>query len=546
MTLRARSWVCLLALALGTNALGEEAESEGDQRLAAVSALFDNKDYEAAALAAQEIAEQPGNPDLTSGAQLLLGKSLYRMGLYHSALSEFSKLLAQGPQSKRFNKALEWLVFISHQTVNTSVVMDDVARYPGASFPDRFRYELYYLLARYHAAAGRASDLAGQRSEGDKSFAEVKRLAQLMPKDEAFYAPAKYLEGLALFREDRLTDAVQSMKEVVRHTRPSGDKSKGQAARDLQLRDLAFMQLGRTHYGKHQFKYADAYFKKVSRGGDQWLESLFEDAWATYRMNEDEQALGNLVTLSAPSFRNEYYPEAYLLQAVVYYQNCRFDEARARVEDFEKIYVPVFERLSALVKASGDATSYYGLLEETQSKKGAAANDGTDAIMQRVLRLALSNKDLKGLNDSILELEAEIDNIGKTGENFRYSGQAKTMIDALSTQRTALIQKAGVLAKSKLEFETEELAKLVQNGLRIKFEITSSEKGKLEAKLGPAGKARDEKVVQYDFAMEVGEDQLYWPLKDEYWRDELGTYLYTLTHGCAERRAAGSVPGEGD
>jgi hypothetical protein len=33
----------------------------------------------------------------------------------------------------------------------------------------------------------------------------------------------------------------------------------------------------------------------------------------------------------------------------------------------------------------------------------------------------------------------------------------------------------------------------------------------------------------------VADDQLYWPYEGEYWRDELGTYQYTLTKGCIER-----------
>jgi hypothetical protein len=36
----------------------------------------------------------------------------------------------------------------------------------------------------------------------------------------------------------------------------------------------------------------------------------------------------------------------------------------------------------------------------------------------------------------------------------------------------------------------------------------------------------------------VSDDQLYWPYVGEYWRDELGTYQYTLTKGCIERESA--------
>ena len=37
---------------------------------------------------------------------------------------------------------------------------------------------------------------------------------------------------------------------------------------------------------------------------------------------------------------------------------------------------------------------------------------------------------------------------------------------------------------------------------------------------------------------EGADNQRYWPHSDEYCRDGLGTYLYTLTEGCAEQRAA--------
>ena len=43
-----------------------------------------------------------------------------------------------------------------------------------------------------------------------------------------------------------------------------------------ELRELAFMQLARTHYGARQNRYAIYYFDKVERGNTQWLEALFE------------------------------------------------------------------------------------------------------------------------------------------------------------------------------------------------------------------------------------------------------------------------------
>ena len=39
--------------------------------------------------------------------------------------------------------------------------------------------------------------------------------------------------------------------------------------------------------------------------------------------------------------------------------------------------------------------------------------------------------------------------------------------------------------------------------------------------------------LQFSYA--VSDEHLFWPYEGEFWRDELGTYAYTLTKGCAGR-----------
>ena len=90
------------------------------------------------------------------------------------------------------------------------------------------------------------------------------------------------------------------------------------------------------------------------------------------------------------------------------------------------------------------------------------------------------------------------------------------------------------MAKGKLQYELGELKRLLGDGLRIKFETTTKEKEFLEQQL-LAGGAKDI-VKSYKYSVAVADDQLYWPYEGEYWRDELGTYQYTLTKGCVEPR----------
>jgi tetratricopeptide (TPR) repeat protein len=514
------------------------------QRLDTAVNQFKNEQYEQASLSAFELMQDPKYAELSLEAEYLLAKALYRMGMYHSSLGEFSKILAKGPDTKFFKTSLEWLFFISHKTTNESVILDEIAKYSNFEFPDKFKNEFHYLLARYHFVRGRALDRAEQKGEADKSFDEVKRIVLTIPRGDAFYPRAKYLEGLAYFRENKLSSALEAMKEVVRLTRSSANRAAGQGKLDDSLRELAFMQLARTHYGAKQNRYAIYYYGKIERGNPQWLEALFEASWANYRIGQYEQALGNLITLSSPFFRDEYFPEALILKAVIYYENCRYREARSILEDFEHIYLPVHDQLKLLTEKEMDAAEYYNVLSDIQKKnKEGADRSSTDIILERILKLALTDQDLKKTNDSIIELESELESYTNKGDTFRYSELAKSLMEGLKVQRTALIKKAGIMAKGKLELELNALKTLLANGLRIRFETSSKEKDFLEELLR-AGGSKDI-VKKYRYSVAVADDQLYWPYEGEYWRDELGTYQYTLTKGCPDRDTANRAAGSG-
>lgn len=507
------------------------------QRVDAAIEQFKNDQFEEAALAFQTLIEDPAMAGLSVECEYWLGKTLYKLNMYHSALALFSKVLSKGPQTKFFKSSLEWLFFIARKTVNEQVVLDEIAKYSNFEFPERFKNEFKYLLARYNFVRGKALDEAEQKGDADKAFDEVKRLCLTVPKGDAFYPRAKYLEGLAYFRENKAEAALEAMKEVVRSTRQDPNAQATTEDRNLKaLRELAFMQLARTHYGAKQNRNAIFYFQKVERGGLQWLESLFESSWASYRIGQSEQALGNLITLASPFFKDEYFPESLILKAVIYFENCRYRESLTIIEDFESTYGPVQDELDVLVGKNMEATEYFTVFDEVRKKnKEGVKITGTEELMERILNLALTDKDLKKTVDSISELEGEIDSMASKGDNFKFSNLAKQLIETLKAQREELIKRAGLMAKGKLEFELGQLKTLRANALRIRFETTSKEKEFLEEQLSAGGTA--DVLRKYKIRYGVSDDQLYWPFLGEYWRDELGTYEYTLTKGCIESKS---------
>lgn len=521
----------------GIDVLGKTADR---QKFDAALNLFREGRFEAASIGLDNILQDPAAADQHPQAEYLLGKSLYRLGMYHSSLSVFKRILSKGDTHPYFATSLEWLFFISHKAVNQAVVLDELARFAGATFPEKYREEYRYLLAKYNFTRGKAlldaSEVSGSSEEkaslqedAVQSFEETRRLLAMVPADSRFFAKARYLDGLTLYVKGRFTPSLEAFKDVVRTLNP-----RRATLLDPALREQAFMQLARIHYEHDQDRHASFYYDRIARGSDQWLQSLYEASWAHFRMGENELALGNMITLQSPFFRDEYFPEAMILQAAIYYENCRYPEANRIVDDFRGRYYPLYLELErVLARNFSTPQDYYMVLADLQRDAKEGRGGETNRMLQGIVTLALSDKELRHLNDSILELENELDGIGKRREAFRFSNLAKALITDLESQRVELQRKAGFYAKRKLEKERRELASLNYRALAIKAEIGTREKEMLEASLSEG--RRVSPIENYRYSTAVDDEQVYWPYEGEYWRDELGTYQYTLTKGCKGR-----------
>ena len=218
---------------------------------------------------------------------------------------------------------------------------------------------------------------------------------------------------------------------------------------------------------------------------------------------------------------------------MTYYENCRYKEARDILNDFDQSYHPVHDALDKVVKEgeSQNSQHYFEVLEDIEKKTGEAADANNREVLSRVLKLALTDKDLKSTNDSILEVEHETDSISNKKDAFKFSDLAKDLGEGLKKERETLITKAGLVAQAKLQHELKYLSDLLNQGLRIQFEISTQEKEVLEA--AASGSKVDKKELKLLKVVDaVADDEEPWPYEGEYWRDELGTYEYTLTKTC--------------
>jgi hypothetical protein len=522
-----------------TQGLAIEPVPAGDakaatERLDGARRLLGDAALESGALALDGILRDPRLSPAHDEARWLLADALARMGLRHAALSRLDAVLERGPQgSPRWGDAMARLFQLGARLRNEQPVLARVARNAGAGIPAGQEDRFHFLLAKYQFERARALGDAGQRGEAQAALAEAARLAGLVKGESA--PRARFVEALVAFARGEDEAASEAFKDVVRLTNPRRGKP------DPELRELAFLQLARIHYQNRQNRYAIFYYGKMPWGGKRWLDGLWEASYAHYRIGDYEKALGNLLTLQAPYFEEEYYPESYVLEAIVYYENCRYPEARRILEELTRRYEPLYEELVRLTAREEPPAAYWDTVSAGAAGRGAEAR-----LARRVLKIALADAAIANLAETVDEIEAEVDRgIGGTRPEFRQSALGKDLAAALAAERGARVEEAGARARARLEYERDALRQLLAQALRIQIEVSRREREALEGSL-QAGRQVDV-VRDLRYSSAVSDEHLYWPYQGEFWRDELGTYSYTLTRGCKDRlsRPAGAAGGAG-
>jgi hypothetical protein len=197
------------------------------------------------------------------------------------------------------------------------------------------------------------------------------------------------------------------------------------------------------------------------------------------------------------------------------------------LDAFSRQYEPVYDELARITAKPQPPAAYFELIEESPGAKHTPN-------MRKILKLAYADQNIRRLAESIREIEDEMDRgIGGRRPEFRDSLFAKELVAKLQAEKAALSDEAGQRARAKLEYDRDQLRTLLGQALRIRIEVTRKEREALEGSIAKGSQVEVVRDLKYSTA--VSDEHLYWPYEGEFWRDELGTYSYTLTKGCKDR-----------
>jgi tetratricopeptide (TPR) repeat protein len=436
-------------------------------------------------------------------AEFELALNLFRLNFYQSAYMYLERIADAGPAHPHYAASLRWLLELHDAVPGDMSPLAKMALYEPELYPRDIASELYFLVGQFYYYEG---DL-------DRS---LEMLGQVQPTDEEHYLMAKYLSGVVYVRRNEAKPALEAFKEILRYAQsnPGSDAA-------TRFAPMATLSLARIFYTTKQYATAIRYYDQIADFSPYWLDSLFEVSWAYFQLESYGKALGNLHTLVSPYFEEEYFPEAQVLQAVIFYYNCRYDDALEVIDAFIKDYWPLKKELETQLSSYSDPNEFYLFLARLSKKEA-----GFSLRLKRIFNAALSDEKLNRLFGLVVHLNKEIEGLRKLKEYAPAHDMADSLVGDVIAYRELVIGEAGELARSRLQRVNRELKELLAQALKVKFETLNRQKKELVG--GGTGEVVERRAPE----PRVDDEHVGWKFRGAYWQDELDSYIFKVASQC--------------
>jgi tetratricopeptide (TPR) repeat protein len=266
------------------------------------------------------------------------------------------------------------------------------------------------------------------------------------------------------------------------------------------IRNDARLNLARLFYEQKDYEKALKYYDAVAlpqldpgRG-----EIYLERAWVLHRMGQDDRAFGFLTALDAPSFRNLFLPEKYLLRSLIYNRRCHFLSSKRSARQFQRRFRGALQ----IIKDRGELTSDPRIVEAALE----------DQALSEAGKYLTAVEDEKSLIDRYASLFATPGLTVRLREIYRLSEDEALRRKALA-QEKALVKAA------------DEILRADEN-LRLQdYEVALDMYRRAKVGEGARVAVVEEKLNKGD---------VVFPFQNEFWNDELRNYRLFLKNRCPE------------
>jgi hypothetical protein len=444
----------------------------------ALEAYFLGRPKEAAQPLFAYTEGMPQTDENYAWAQFFLAKSLIDLGLHHAGAVYLARIARERSNPAVLPKAMEELRALTDLPHDEVMIDEQVFGALDLGFlPEDIAGYAHYQQGLVDLRVGNERWATTHFSKLPEGSAEASRAKYAMLvtrlKTNKREAPKEMIdEFLELSKDDKLTQ---------------------------DARNDAILAVARLRYEQKDFKGAlEAYDDVKLPDLDPGRASLYlEEAWTRYQLGEIHAAMGILTTLDAPTFRDEFLPDKYLLRAFIYRDLCHYLPAKRAAKELTRRYA---ESLDAIRERED--------LTKDPRLRRAAASRGQTKRARRFLE----------------SLDLESEKLGKYAGSFG---------DRMFSYMTRLYDLADAEGRRVYDHRLHEATRAEADKLLRASEQVRLMEYEVGLKLYERVK-KGSKLVKEIEEERLKDGQVSFRFKDEYWNDELRDYRFSLKSRCIE------------
>ncbi|MFB6262615.1 MAG: hypothetical protein ABEL76_03155 [Bradymonadaceae bacterium] len=448
-------------------------------------------------------------------ARYRLSRALLKMKMYQSALSHLKKIAGEGESHPYFSPSIRGLMKVAEVMPGSDTVKKQLAAYASQfpeGIPESLRNRYAYLTGRYF--------------HKKLNVEEAVRLLDAVDEGSEYYLRAQYIKAVTHVANYDAKPALKTFKGLLGRL-IERRRGKGLNAEQRKLFELVNLGMGRLFYSTGDYETSLKYYDAVARESPRWPQSLLESSWARFQLDEYNRALGNLHSLNSPFFSDSYNPEGPILSSVIYFYNCKYDRVRHELDKFEREYKPIKKGLKRILDEQSDASSMFDWYQ--------AYRNGQVELRPRVratVDSALADREVGSKVQVVAEIDREKKRIQGQPASWRESSLGQKVLQNLSLARSFAVDRAGSLIRQRLDRAHQKLKDLFNQKKKILFEVARAERGNIKDEIRAGMEIEKQKKKSSGRAVAVSDKQMYWKFRGEYWRDELGHYVFDVTSQC--------------
>lgn len=471
-------WLASASAAEKPDAPPPPAKPEAKALDEALEAYFGGHPKDAAARLYAYLERSSTTDENYAWAQLFLAKSFIDLGLEHAGAVYLARIAHERSNPAVLPRALEELRALTELPHDERLIDEEVFGALDLGFlPDE-------LAAYAHYQQGMADLRQGSERWARNHFAKL-------PQGSSEASRARFALLVAKLRATKK----EPPKELIEEFLELANDEK----LTLELRNEAMLAVARLRYELEDFAGAlEAYGQVKLRPLDPGQASLYlEEAWTRYRLGQAHAAMGLLTALDAPSFRDAFLPDKYLLRAMVFRDLCHYLPAKRAAKELTRRFADSLEA----IRAREDLT------QDVRLRRAASASGPT----RRAGRFL-----------EALQLEGE--RLGRYAGSFgeRLYAHVSKLYQLAHAEASRVFEER---LRESVRSEADRLLRAAEQVRLMEYEVGL--KLYERVKKGARRVATPEEEA-------LSPSQVAFRFDGEYWNDELRSYRFSLKSRCLE------------